>query len=126
MIYRLLNGRHARFENGQIARYGPGDELELSDGELAKIAHRVELVEPASAAEPETENVVEVKSLDELERVLYEHAADLDSSVPEFFDVFNVAGETAEAEAEPEPEPEKPKRRRRKREEEDTTESVEE
>lgn len=42
--YRLLSGHHSRYEDGDLLRYEPGSELELSEAELAAFADKFELV----------------------------------------------------------------------------------
>jgi hypothetical protein len=58
--YKLLRGRYARYESGELVRYAPGDELELSEAEAQKLQYLVEPVKPADESLPpaEPESVV--------------------------------------------------------------------
>jgi hypothetical protein len=50
MKYRLVIGKHTRFENGRAVRYGTGDVFEPTPKELVTIGDRLE---PVPDAEPE-------------------------------------------------------------------------
>lgn len=44
MKFKLLRGRHARFEDGVLVRYAVGDVIDLSDEEARAFGVRVEKV----------------------------------------------------------------------------------
>lgn len=50
MLYKLLRGNHSRPEDGAHRIYRPGQEIELSDAEAARLGDRVRLVETRAAA----------------------------------------------------------------------------
>lgn len=43
-IYRLLRGRHRRFEGGTLCEYTAGDLLELDENEIGRLRHRITAV----------------------------------------------------------------------------------
>ncbi len=43
-IYRLLRGRHRRFEEGTLCEYTAGDLIELDESEVVRIRHRIKAV----------------------------------------------------------------------------------
>ncbi len=43
-IYRLLRGRHRRFEDGTLREYTVGDLVELDDDEVRRLRHRIKAI----------------------------------------------------------------------------------
>ncbi len=55
-IYRLLRGRHRRFEDGTLCEYAAGDLIELDESEVVRIRHRIKAVgRTATKAAPKPE-----------------------------------------------------------------------
>lgn len=48
-IYRLLSGRHRRFEDGTLCEYVAGDLIDLDVKESARLRHRIRPVGRAAA-----------------------------------------------------------------------------
>lgn len=43
-IYRLLRGRHRRFEGGTLCEYTAGDLVDLDEGEVRRLRYRIKAV----------------------------------------------------------------------------------
>ncbi len=52
-IYRLLRGRHRRFEEGTLCEYTAGDLVELDEGEVRRLRQRIKAIgRTVAKAEP--------------------------------------------------------------------------
>jgi hypothetical protein len=48
-IYRLLSGRHRRFEDGRLCEYIAGDLVELSEREVRRLRQRIKAIGSTAA-----------------------------------------------------------------------------